>query len=109
MIMGLLSKIFGVDPDFLAGQSVGTRSEGGGGIPDGADFRTKVEIVLDQVRPAIRADGGDVQLVDVIGRSIRVKLVGACEGCASSSITLRDGIEKELRDQIPEFEELIPF
>jgi Fe-S cluster biogenesis protein NfuA len=107
--MGLLSKIFGVDPDFLAGRTIDAQSESGGSIPEGADFRTKVESVLDQVRPGLHADGGDVELVDVIGHSIRVKLVGACEGCASSSITLRHGIEKKLRDQIPEFEDLIPF
>jgi len=107
--MGLLSKIFGVDPDLLAGRGVETQSDEGGGIPQGADFRTKVEWVLDQARPALRADGGDVQLVDVIGHSIRVRLVGACVGCSSSTLTLRFGIESKLREAIPEFEDLIPF
>ncbi len=107
--MGLLSKIFGVDPDFLAGRSAGNRSDGGRSIPDDADFRTKVEIVLDQVRPGLHADGGDVELVDIVGHSIRVKLVGACDGCASSSTTLRHGIEQKLRENIPEFEDLISF
>ena len=107
--MGLLSTIFGIDPDFLSGRSVDSRSDDEGSIPEGADFRTKVEFVLNQVRPGLRADGGDVELVDVVGYSIRVKLVGACEGCTSSSITLRHGIEKKMRDQIPEFEDLIPL
>ncbi len=106
--MGLLSKIFGVDPDFLAGRTIASEVSGGGAtIPEGADFTMKVEAVLDQVRPGLHADGGDVQLIDVSGHSIRIKLVGACAGCTSSSITLRHGIEKKLRDQIPEFEELI--
>ena len=107
--MGLLSKIFGVDADFLASRRLDPRSDEGVSFPDGADFRTKVEIVLDQVRPGLHADGGDIELVDIIGHSIRVKLVGACEGCASSSITLRHGIEKKMRDRIHEFEDLIPF
>ena len=107
--MGLLSRIFGVDPDFLAGRSAGNRSDDWVSIPDGADFRTKVEIVLDQVRPGLHADGGDVELIDIVGRSVRVKLVGACEGCASSPATLRHGIEQKLRESIPEFEDLISF
>ena len=107
--MGLLSKIFGVDPEVLAGRTEATRSDVGRTIPDDADFKTKVEMVLDDVRPSLRADGGDVELVDVIDHSVRVKLVGACEGCASSAMTLRYGIEKKLRESIPEFEDLIPF
>ena len=107
--MGLLSKIFGVDPDVLAGRTPEAQSAAQRTIPGDADFKTKVEMVLEQVRPGLRADGGDVELVDVIDHSIRVKLVGACEGCASSSLTLRYGIEKKLREMIPEFQDLIPF
>lgn len=49
------------------------------GTPEGA-FRRRVEAALEQVRPAIRADGGDIELLDVIGNNAKVRLVGACVG-----------------------------
>jgi Fe-S cluster biogenesis protein NfuA len=71
-------------------------------------FRLEVEAVLDEARPMLHADGGDIELVAVTGRSARVRMTGACDGCASASFTLRLGIEKRLRDAIPGFEDLIP-
>jgi Fe-S cluster biogenesis protein NfuA len=71
-------------------------------------FRLRVESVLDKVRPALRADGGDIELVDIVGHSAKVRLTGACVGCASASMTLRLGIETRLKQDIPEFEDLIP-
>lgn len=59
--------------------------------------------VLDQVRPFIRGDGGDIELIDVDASGVvRVRLHGACIGCPSSAITLALGIERNLRDQVPE-------
>lgn len=59
--------------------------------------------VLDQVRPFIRGDGGDIELIDVDDSGVvRVRLHGACIGCPSSAITLALGIERNLRDQVPE-------
>jgi Fe-S cluster biogenesis protein NfuA len=69
----------------------------------------RIESVLESVRPALRADHGDIELVEVVGRSARVRLTGACDGCPSAALTLRFGIEKKLREAIPEFEDLIPI
>lgn len=67
----------------------------------------KIQAVLAQVRPFLQSDGGDIELVDVVGSSARVKLHGSCAGCPSSTATLRMGIEQLLRDEIPDFAELI--
>jgi len=70
-------------------------------------MREKVEAVLDQLRPALQADGGDVQLVDVRDGVVTVKLVGACGGCAMATMTLRHGIERMLKEQVPEVKEVV--
>ena len=96
--MGLLSRILGVDT--AASDRVQTCSAG--------DLRRRIESVLDDVRPALHSDGGDIELVEVAGNSAKVRLTGACNGCPSAAFTLRYGIEKRLKDEIPEFEDLIP-
>jgi len=68
--------------------------------------RERVEAVLDRVRPLLRADGGDIELVDVAGNSADVKLTGMCAGCPSAQMTLYLGVEMALRDEMPEFETL---
>ncbi|MBI3989895.1 MAG: NifU family protein [candidate division NC10 bacterium] len=68
----------------------------------------KIEAVLSRIRPAVNADGGDIELIEVIGRSAKVRMVGSCAGCPSSMMTLHLGIERLLKEEIPEFEELIP-
>ena len=65
-----------------------------------------VEGVLDRVRPYLRADGGDIELVEVAGNSADVKLTGMCAGCPSAHMTLYLGVEMALRDDMPEFETL---
>lgn len=67
-------------------------------------MRDKVVAVLDSIRGSLQADGGDVELVDVIEDQgiVRVKLVGACKGCPMSAMTLQMGIERIMRQQIPE-------
>lgn len=68
-----------------------------------ADVFRRVARVLNAVRPSIQADGGDVELVDVSADGlVRVRLHGACVGCPSSSMTLREGIERNIRDHVPE-------
>ncbi len=62
----------------------------------------KVNDVLDTIRPALMADGGNVDLIDVKDGVVKVKLVGACHGCPMSQMTLRMGIERELKRQLPE-------
>ena len=66
--------------------------------------KEKVAEVLDQVRPALQADGGDVELVDVEGGVVKVRLKGACAGCPMSQMTLKMGIEAHLKKLIPEVE-----
>ncbi|CAH2032698.1 NifU family protein [Trichlorobacter ammonificans] len=67
----------------------------------------KVQAVLDQVRPMLQRDGGDVELVEVTADNIvKVKLQGACGSCPMSTMTLKMGIEKAIKEQIPEIVEV---
>ncbi len=70
-------------------------------------MREKIEAALEQIRPALLADGGDVQLVDVSNGVVKVKLTGACSGCPMATMTLRQGIERVLKEQVPEVKEVI--
>lgn len=65
-------------------------------------MKEKVEKALETIRPALQADGGDVELVDVVDGVVKVRLQGACAGCPSAQITLKMGIEQSLKEQIPE-------
>jgi Fe-S cluster biogenesis protein NfuA len=66
-------------------------------------IKEKVQTALNKVRPSLQADGGDVQLIDVDDQGVvKVKLTGACGGCPMSQMTLKMGIEKILRQQVPE-------
>lgn len=65
-------------------------------------MRKKVEEVLNLIRPALEADGGNVELVDIVDGVVQVRLLGACGGCPMSQITLSQGIEKALKERIPE-------
>ncbi len=67
-----------------------------------ADVRTRVARVIESVRPYMQSHGGDVTLVDVEGDTVRVQLAGACNGCSQSAVTLRQGVEEALREQVPE-------
>ncbi len=69
-------------------------------------MREKIEAVLEQIRPALQADGGGVELVDVNDGVVSVKLTGACGGCPMSTMTLKMGIERLLREKIPEVKEV---
>jgi Fe-S cluster biogenesis protein NfuA len=70
-------------------------------------MKEKVEEVLDKIRPSLVADGGNVELVDVEDGIVKVKLVGACAGCPMSQMTLKMGIEKLLKKEIPEVQEVV--
>ena len=65
-------------------------------------MREKVEEVLQQIRPHLQADGGDVELVDVEDGVVTVRLTGACNGCPMSQMTLKNGIERVLKENVPE-------
>jgi Fe-S cluster biogenesis protein NfuA len=66
-----------------------------------------VKTVLDQIRPALQADGGDVELVDVKDGIVSVRLTGACGGCPMSTMTLKIGIERLLKQKLPEVKEVV--
>jgi Fe-S cluster biogenesis protein NfuA len=71
-------------------------------------MREKVEQALAKIKPALQADGGDVELVDVDDSGIvKVKLTGACAGCPVASITLKQGIERILKEQVAEVKEVV--
>ncbi len=65
-----------------------------------------VETVLNELRPYLMADGGNVELVDIEGPVVKLRLQGACGSCPSSAMTLRMGIERKLRECIPEIAEI---
>ncbi|OGP93394.1 MAG: hypothetical protein A2Z19_07850 [Deltaproteobacteria bacterium RBG_16_54_18] len=69
-------------------------------------MREKVQAVLNKIRPNLQADGGDVELVDVVDGVVKVKLTGACGTCPMSTMTLKMGIERALKEQIPEIKEV---
>ncbi len=66
-------------------------------------MREKVEKALEKIRPALQADGGDIELVEVTDDGVvKVKLVGACAGCPMSAMTLSAGVEGALKEEVPE-------
>lgn len=66
-------------------------------------MKEKVQAAIEKVRPMLQADGGDVELVDVDENGVvKVKLTGACAGCPMSQMTLKNGIERILKEQVPE-------
>jgi Fe-S cluster biogenesis protein NfuA len=71
--------------------------------------KERVQTVLDQIRPALQADGGDVELVEITDDGVvKVALQGACRGCPMSQLTLANGVERVLKEQIPEIVRVEP-
>ena len=70
-------------------------------------MKDKVEEVLDRIRPSLINDGGNVELIGVNDGVVTVKLTGACAGCPMSTMTLKMGIEKILKETIPEIKEVV--
>ena len=66
-----------------------------------------VEKVLDELRPFLMADGGNVEVVEIGGPNVKVRLQGACGSCPSSTMTLKMGIERKMRESIPEVSEVV--
>lgn len=104
--MGFLTRLLGVELNDARPEAVS--ESGREALPEDRTLEARIESVLESVRPALHADGGDVQLVEVVGNSARVRLTGACKGCPSAALTLRYVIERKLKEAIPEFEDLIP-
>jgi Fe-S cluster biogenesis protein NfuA len=71
-------------------------------------IKEKVEEAIKDIRPSLRADGGDLELVEVTEEGVvKVRLMGACSGCMMSQVTLKAGIESYLKQQVPEVKEVI--
>lgn len=72
-------------------------------------LREQVEEALDGIRPALQADGGDVELIDIDEAQgiVKVQLQGACSGCPSAQITLVMGVERAIKDRVPEVKQVI--
>lgn len=75
------------------------------------DLRHRVEHVLETIRPYIQGDGGDLELVDIINGIVQIRLAGACVGCMHSMMTLQAGVERMLKEAVPEIKgvEAMPF
>ena len=71
-------------------------------------MKEKVEAAMNKIRPMLQADGGDVELISVEDGIVKVRLQGACAGCPMSQMTLRNGIERILKQEIPEVESVEP-
>jgi Fe-S cluster biogenesis protein NfuA len=72
-------------------------------------LREKVQEVINLIRPAVQADGGDIELVNVLDDGVvQIRFHGACHGCPSSTMTLQMGIERNLREKVPEVTRVVP-
>ncbi len=73
------------------------------GSPAPSSLRERVAAVIDEIRPMLQGDGGDIELLDVADDGVvRVRLRGACMGCPSAQLTLTYGVERNLRARVPE-------
>jgi len=70
-------------------------------------MREKIEAVLNQIRPNLVKDGGNVELVDATDGIVKVRLTGACGGCPMASMTLKHGVERVLKERVPEVKEVV--
>jgi len=70
-------------------------------------MREQVEKALEKIRPMLQRDGGNVELVDVQGSVVKVRLTGACHGCPMSQMTLKAGVERIVRQEVPEVTEVV--
>jgi Fe-S cluster biogenesis protein NfuA len=75
-------------------------------VEDGT-VRQRVEQVIQQIRPAVQSDGGDIELVDVADGVVQIRFHGECVGCPSSSMTLQHGIERNVKARVPEVSSVV--
>jgi Fe-S cluster biogenesis protein NfuA len=74
----------------------------------GSSVRSRVAAVIEKIRPYIQGDGGDIELVDVdANNAVHVRLRGACSGCPSAAMTLKMGVERAIKQQVPEITEVL--
>jgi Fe-S cluster biogenesis protein NfuA len=70
-------------------------------------MREKVEESIGKIRPFLQRDGGDIELIDIVDGVVKVKLKGSCGSCPMSMMTLKMGVEKQLKQDIPEIKEVV--
>lgn len=70
-------------------------------------MREQVEAALNDIRPALQADGGDVELIDVVGDTVKVRLTGACGSCPMATMTLQFGVERILKERVPGVKQVV--
>lgn len=70
-------------------------------------MKEKIEKVLETIRPALRADGGDIQLISVEDGIVKVRLTGACSGCQMAQMTMTQGVEQAIKEVVPEVDKVI--
>ncbi len=70
-------------------------------------MREKIEEVLNQIRPSLVRDGGNITLIDATDGIVKVKLTGACGGCPMATMTLKQGVERVLKEKVPEVKEVV--
>ncbi|MBM3705382.1 MAG: NifU family protein [Actinobacteria bacterium] len=70
-------------------------------------MKEKIEKVLEDIRPSLQADGGDIELIDVEDGVVRVKLTGACGSCPMSTMTMSFGVETAIKERVPEVKKVI--
>jgi Fe-S cluster biogenesis protein NfuA len=93
-----------LSPRFLIGPNGSSRNET---YEKEFPMKEKVEAALNKIRPSLMADGGNVELVGVDNGVVKVKLTGACGGCPMSQMTLKMGIERILKKEVPEIKEVV--
>jgi len=81
------------------------------GAPEATGLEARVQEVLEMIRPHVQADGGDIELVDIVDGVVQIRLAGSCVGCMYSMMTLQAGVERLLKEKVPEVKavEAAPF
>ena len=67
-------------------------------------MKEKVQEIINEIRPMLNADGGDIELVDVVDNFVKVRLKGACHGCPGAAFTLQMGVERRIKQALPQIE-----
>ena len=71
-------------------------------------FQERVQAAIDEIRPALQGHGGDIELVSIEeDNTVKVKLQGACSGCPGAAMTMKTGVERVLKEQVPEVKEVV--
>ena len=70
-------------------------------------FEQKIKDGIDEIRPMLQRDGGDCELVGFEGKKVKIRFQGACQGCPGAAMTLKMGIERHLKQRVPELEEVL--